>query len=127
VRLNVEDFRFTWVTNYIGDTTQHPDYVDNWSDVNQAARGDTCFGPPDDVYCRDYADTDEYWLHSASVYWYGDTFTVGAGIRNVFDEEPPFVDGNEYQAINRVPLGLGYDLFGRTYFVNVVWRPGFGK
>jgi iron complex outermembrane receptor protein len=126
-RLNVEDFRFTWVTNYIGETSQHPDYVDDWSDVNQSARGDTCFGPPNDVYCRDYADTDEYWLHSASVYWYGDSFTVGAGIRNVFDEEPPFVDSNEYLAINRVPLGLGYDLFGRTYFVNVVWRPGFGK
>ena len=71
----------------------------------------------------DYADTDEYWLHSASVYWYGDTFTVGAGIRNVFDEEPPYVDGTEYTAINRVPLGAGYDLFGRVYFFNVVWRP----
>lgn len=127
LRLNVEDFRFTWVTNYIGETEQHPDFVDDFSDVNQTSRGDTCFGPPNDVLCRDYADTDEYWLHSASVYWYGDSFTVGAGVRNVFDESPPFVDSTEYTAINRVPLGLGYDLFGRTYFVNVVWRPGFGK
>ena len=130
LRLNVEDFRFTWVTNYVGETQQPAEYLDDWSDVNQSSRGDTCFGPPDDVYCRDFADTDEYWLHSASVYWYGDSFTVGAGIRNVFDEEPPFVDSQEgayFTTINRVPIGAGYDLFGRTYFVNVVWRPGFGR
>jgi len=121
LRANVNDFRFTWVINYIGETEQQEQYVDDFSDI--FGTSDTCFGPPDDVYCRDYADTDEYWLHSASVYWYGDTFTVGAGIRNVFDEEPPLVDGTEYTAINRVPIGAGYDLFGRTYFFNVIWRP----
>jgi iron complex outermembrane receptor protein len=122
LRANVEDFRFTWVVNYIGDTEQQEEYVDEWDNAITGA-SDTCYGPPGDVLCRDYADTDEYWLHSASVYWYGDTFTVGAGIRNVFDEEPPYVDGTEYTAINRVPLGAGYDLFGRVYFFNVVWRP----
>ena len=126
LRLNVEDFRFTWVTNYIGETTQQEQFVDVWQDAITGL-SDTCYGPPDDVYCRDYADTPDYWLHSASVYWYGDAFTIGAGIRNVFDEEPPYVDGTEYIAINRVPLGAGYDLFGRVYFFNVVWRPGFGK
>lgn len=126
MRANVEDFRFTWVVNYIGDTHQQDEFIDDWDEAITGI-SDTCYGPPDDVYCRDYADTDEYWLHSASVYWYGDTFTFGAGIRNVFDESPPLVDGTEYVAINRVPIGAGYDLFGRTYFVNVVWRPGFGK
>jgi iron complex outermembrane receptor protein len=126
LRANVEDFRFTWVVNYIGDTHQQEEFVDDWDNAITGI-SDTCYGPPDDVLCRDYADTDEYWLHSASLYWYGDTFTVGAGIRNVFDEEPPFVDATEYTAINRVPIGAGYDLFGRVYFFNVVWRPGFGK
>jgi iron complex outermembrane receptor protein len=56
------------------------------------------------------------------VYWYGDTITIGAGVRNVFDEDPPLVDGTEILGINRVPIGAGYDLFGRTYFVNLVWR-----
>ncbi|MFC1689660.1 TonB-dependent receptor domain-containing protein [Pseudomonadota bacterium] len=122
LRANVDDFRFTWVINYIGKTEQEEAFVDDWSDISGSA--DTCFGPPDDTFCRDFADTDDYWLHSASVYWYGDTWTVGAGIRNVFDKRPPYVDGTEYVAINRVPIGGAYDLFGRVYFLNVSWRPG---
>lgn len=121
LRAQVSDFRFTWVVNYIGPTEQNPEYVDDWS---QAITGDanTCYGPPDDVLCRDYADTDSYFLHSTSLYWYGDNWTLGAGIRNVFDERPPYVDSTEYTAINRVPIGAGYDLFGRVYFLNLVWR-----
>ncbi len=121
MRLNVHDFRFSWITNYIGSTTQDPDAVDDFSDAFNLS--DTCLGPPDDVLCRDYADTSSYWLHSASLYWYGDTLTIGAGIRNVFDETPPYVDGTEYVALNRIPIGYGYDLNGRTYFFNIIWRP----
>lgn len=119
-RFNVDDFRFTWVTNYIGKTRQDPAGVDPFSDINGSA--DTCLGPPDDVLCRDYADTGDYWLHSASIYWYGDSWTLGAGVRNVFDESPPLVDPSEVTSINNVPLGFGYDLMGRVYFLNVVWR-----
>lgn len=122
LRTNIDDWRFTWVINWVGKTEQAEAYVDEFSDINGSS--DTCFGPPDDVLCRDYADTPDYWLHSASVYWYGDTFTVGAGIRNVFDKSPPLVDGTEYTAINRVPIGGPYDLMGRVYFLNVTWRPG---
>jgi iron complex outermembrane receptor protein len=121
LRLNVNDVRFTWVTNYIGSTSQVEADIDDWSDAFTSS--DTCFGPPDDFLCRDYADTDEYWLHSASVYYYGDTITLGVGVRNVFDESPPLIDGTEHIAANRVPLGAGYDIFGRVYFVNFVWRP----
>jgi iron complex outermembrane receptor protein len=127
LRAQVEDFRFTWVVNYTGKAPQYAPNVDEFDDIYGSAGtgflADTCLGPPDDVYCRDYADLDEYWLHSASLYWYGDTWTIGAGIRNVFDEAPPRVDGNEVLAVNNTPIGLGYDLFGRTYFFNVSWRP----
>ncbi|HLF32448.1 MAG TPA: TonB-dependent receptor [Xanthomonadales bacterium] len=125
LRFNVNDFRFTWVINYIGETVQDPDEVDEFGDVfgSNGFISDTCLGPPDDVLCRDFGDTDDYWLNSASLYWYGDTITVGAGIRNVFDESPPLVDGTEVLALNNVPIGYGYDLMGRTYFINVVWRP----
>ncbi|MEE4216554.1 MAG: TonB-dependent receptor [Xanthomonadales bacterium] len=127
LRFDVDDFRFTWVTNYRGKTEQPDVYRDDFDDIfGSAGSGffcDTCLGPPDDVYCRDYADIDEYWLHSASFYWYGDTFTIGAGIRNVFDEEPPKVDGNEvWNSINNRPIGIGYNLMGRSYFVNFVWK-----
>ncbi len=127
LRADVNDIRFTWVTNYVGSTEQR-DGLDPFDDLNGSVAGsfsDTCFGPPDDVLCRDYADTDDYWLHSASVYYYGDVITIGAGVRNVFDEEPPRIDGNEYIAAHNVPLGTAYDLFGRTYFVNLRWSPGY--
>jgi len=130
LRTQVEDFRFTWVINYTGAAEQYAPGVDPYDDIYGSAGtgfiGSTCLGPPEDFYCRDYADVDDYYLHSASLYWYGDTFTVGAGIRNVFDESPELVDTNEVgYSVNRVPLGLSYDLFGRTYFLNVSWRPSF--
>jgi len=71
------------------------------------------------VLCRDYADTDSYWLHHMSMYYYGDRWTMGGGIRNVFNEEPPEVDGTEVLSINNTPLGYGYDIMGRVYFLNV--------
>ncbi len=121
MRLNINDWRVSWVTNYIGATDQDPASVDEFSDAFNLS--DTCLGPPVDVLCRDFADTDDYWLHSTSLYWYGDTLTIGAGIRNVFDESPPLVDGTEYLALNRIPIGYGYDLNGRVYFFNIIWRP----
>jgi iron complex outermembrane receptor protein len=123
MRFNVDDFRFTWVVNYIGPTDQDPDFVDEFDEAITGI-SDTCVGPPTDVLCRDYMDTDDYWLHSTSFYWYGDSFTAGIGIRNVFDESPPFVDSDEYYGRfrHRLPIGGGYDLMGRTFFVNVIWK-----
>ena len=121
IRANISDFRFTWVMNYIGKVDQDPLGIDDFDDINGIA--DTCLGPPDDVLCRDVGFGDAYWLHSASLYYYGDTWTLGAGVRNVFDEAPPFVDCTEVVSVNNMPIGYGYDLRGRTFFVNLVWRP----
>jgi len=54
-----------------------------------------------------------------SLYYYGDRWTFGGGIRNVLDEEPPFIDGSEILSVNNTPIGYGYDINGRTYFFNV--------
>ena len=121
LRANVSDLRFTWVINYIGKVDQDKDGIDEFDDIYGIA--DTCLGPPDDVKCRDVGYGAEYWLHSASVYYYGDTWVLGAGVRNVFDTAPPMVDGTEVLSVNNVPIGYGYDLRGRTFFVNLTWRP----
>ncbi len=128
LRANVSDLRFTWVINYTGKVDQDVDGIDPMSDVFDSQDtgffGDTCLGPDEgDVLCRDVGFGDDYWLHSASVYYYGDTWTLGAGIRNVFDTKPPLVDPNEVLSVNNVPIGYGYDLRGRTFFVNLSWRP----
>jgi iron complex outermembrane receptor protein len=65
--------------------------------------------------------------HHISLYFYGDVWTFGGGVRNLFDEEPPFVDGSEIQSFNNTPIGYGYDLRGRTYFFNIAATFGGGE
>ena len=122
VRLEYSDWRLTWETNYISSVSQDPAVADPFSDIFGIA--DTCFGPPDDVLCRDIGDADNYFRHGLSLFYAGDYWSVGGGVRNMFDEEPPFVDGSEIQAINNAPIGYGYDLQGRTYFLNAAYRFG---
>ncbi len=117
IRADFDDWRLTWSTSYIGTVNQDADGVDDFSDAFTFS--DTCLGPPDDELCRDVGFASNYFLHSASVYYYGDVWTFGAGVRNVFDEEPPFVDGTEILSKNNAPIGYGYDIMGRTYFLNV--------
>ena len=116
------DFRFRWTTRYIGSVDQDPLGVDAFDDI--FGNSDTCLGPPTDVQCRDVGFADHYRTHTASLYYYGDTWTVGFGIRNVFDEDPPQVDGTEILSINNTPIGYGYDLNGRTFFLNVAANLG---
>lgn len=131
MRADVDEWRFTWETNYLSSVEQDARNVDPFSDIFASAEISTCLGPAaGDVLCRDWAQTDDYFLHHTSVYYYGDVWTFGAGIRNVFDQEPPMVDGSEFNdvlAINNTPIGYGYDLRGRTYFVNVAANFGGGE
>ena len=118
VRFDYSDFRLTWETRYLSGVNQDASGVDVF---DQAITGgsDTCIGPPSDVLCRDYGDTDGYMQHNLSFYYYGDRWTVGGGIRNVSDANPPVVDGTEVFSLNNTPIGYGYDINGRTYFFNV--------
>ncbi len=117
-RFDYDEFRFTWETRYLSSVAQDPEGVDDFSDINGI--GDTCLGPPDDEQCRDVAYTDNYFQHNMSVYYYGDRWTFGGGIRNVFDEKPPFIDASEpVTTVNNTPIGYGYDINGRVYFFNV--------
>jgi len=125
VRFDYSDWRLSWEMNYIGSMDQRPEGVDDFDDAISGI-SDTCFGPPDDVLCRDIGFADNYFRHAVSLYYFGDTWTLGAGIRNVFEEEPPFVDGSEVFAINNSPIGVGYDLQGRSYFFNASYNFGGG-
>jgi len=126
IRFDYADWRVSWETNYISSVEQRPEFRDEFDDAITGI-SDTCFGPPDDVLCRDIGFADNYFRHGVSVYYYGDTWTLGGGIRNVLGEKPPFVDGSEVQSINNSPIGYGYDLQGRTYFFNVGYDFGGGE
>lgn len=126
IRADIGDFRLTWATRYLGSVEQDVLEIDEFGNAIDGT-ADTCLGPSaGDVNCRDIGFADDYFLHSMSVYFYGDVWTFGGGIRNVFDEAPPLVDGNEVLAVNNTPLGYGYDLNGRVFFVNVAAHFGGG-
>ncbi|MCV6620684.1 MAG: TonB-dependent receptor [Cellvibrionaceae bacterium] len=120
-RVEYGDYRFTWSVRYVGSVEQDSEDVDEYSDVfdtnDTGFTSDTCVGVANGgTDCRDVGFADNYFKHDVSFYYNGDVWTIGGGIRNVFDEEPPQVDGNEVTAVNNTPIGVGYDLQGRTVF-----------
>ena len=112
----------TWQMQYLSSVAQDIDEVDPFDNV--AGASDTCGLNGEAVLCRDYAEADSYQIHTASLYYDADTWTLGFGVRNVFDEAPPRVDGTEVTSINNTPLGFGYNVIGRQYFVNAAYRFG---
>jgi iron complex outermembrane receptor protein len=120
LRVGVGKYRFTWSTRYISGVAQDPLGVDPYSDVFGSTV--TCLGPTlGDVQCRDVGYADHYYRHDASLYYYGDVWTFGAGVRNLLNEWPPQVDSSEVAYVyNNTPMGRGYDVQGRTVFLNIV-------
>ena len=126
IRADIADFRLTWAVRYLGSVEQDATGIDPFGNALEGT-AETCLGPDaGDVNCRDIGFADDYFLHSMSVYYYGDVWTFGGGVRNVFNEAPPLVDGSEVLAANNAPLGYGYDLNGRVYFLNVAANFGGG-
>ena len=121
--LDWKKFRFTWQTRYIGDVEQPEDAIDPFSDAldtrDTGFTGNTCAAP---IFCRDVGFAGDYFTHSTSIRYDADTWTIRAGISNVFDREPPLVDSNEVFAVSNTPIGNGYDLDGREYFASISKR-----
>lgn len=107
--LNYMDFRVNWSTRYIGQGE-----TDNPTDFGT-------FVPCDglDVLCRPVYYTEKYYTHNASISYGQDDWAVTVGVRNVFNEAPPKVDDGGVFSTRNIPLGVGYDLFGRTVFGTV--------
>ena len=121
-RADVGRWRYTWSTRYIASVAQDPRGVDDWGDVfDEDAVADTCLGPSmGDFRCRDVGYADTYFRHDASVYYRGDIWSVGFGVRNLENVWPPQVDNSEVSYVfNNTPLGRGYDISGRTLFFNI--------
>ena len=110
-----EDWRFTWSTRFLSRVTQDPEFVDDFDDVSGI--GDTCL--PGECLARDIGFANRYFNHTASIRYTQDTWAAVFAVRNVFDKTPPFVDSSEVLSIGNIPLGAGYDFFGRTFTINV--------
>ena len=112
------DWRAVWSTRIIGPQGIDPGLEDDWADAFDVNFSDTCLGPPDDLLCRDVEDAPRYYEHSFSLNYSGVRMYVGLGISNVLDTEPPLVNGSYVTTLSNHPLGTGYDMLGRTFFLN---------
>lgn len=124
LRIDYDRWRFNWNSRYVGNFQSDPAAVDEWDDIGGAS--DTCLGPPTDLLCRNVGFAGNYWVHHASLSYREDTWSVLAGVRNVFDTWPPQVDGAEVFSVNNTPIGTFYDLDGRMFFFGATYRFGAG-
>jgi len=121
--LSYDDFRVNWFTRMIGKGKE--DWLSDPEQNQFEAGTDACTGMwkdaalTDPVLCRPVGYTDDYFIHDVSLTWTTDDFRIAAGVRNVFNEAPPKVDSDGSFSYNNIPLGVGYDTFGRTPFINI--------
>jgi len=119
-RVDYDDFIFNWQTYFLGAVRADQDIIaqDVFGSVADGL-AETCLGEaPDNVQCRNVNTADAYFLHHASITYRKDDWSFGVGIRNMFDKKPPRIDTSSVFGRNNVPLGGGYDLNGRRFFVN---------
>lgn len=107
--MTYSDFTFQWQMRFIQGGEE-----DNPGDFDTL--GDPCFADPD-VSCRPIYYTTDYDVHNASVTWQNGKYSISAGVRNVFNTAPPLVDPAGVFSLNNIPLGIGYDLAGRSFFM----------
>ncbi len=119
--------RFQFSSQILGRQDQDDRFEDSWGTVPNRF-SDTCLGPDEgDVLCRDIgASRDVYMNHTISFTMARPSYRFSAGIRNITDVEPPFVDETEVFSWSNAPLGAGYDLIGRAFFANFTFRMGGG-
>ena len=135
-----DDFLFTWQTRYIdaignsvdGETwRERIDFGDAFNGGPNREFSPTCLGngspngvvPGDGVFCRPVGTAPEYFEHTASLRWDNGNLRVIAGVRNIFDEAPPLVSSRAgILQISNTPIGNGYDLNGREFFGQLLYR-----
>ncbi|MEM6266641.1 MAG: TonB-dependent receptor, partial [Pseudomonadota bacterium] len=139
---DIDDWRFTWQTRYTGPVEQDFDGIDAFADAFQNGPdggvpvdpagverpnqfGNTCTGAGegavvgDGVFCRDVGFADEQFIHTASIRYRADGFTILVGVDNIFNTAPPLVDPTEVQSVANTAIGLGYDYDGREFFASI--------
>jgi iron complex outermembrane receptor protein len=121
-RVTYKDFGVSWGFRYVSSAEQDEDFIDDFGNVLQDAPGgafsSTCGGPSiGDLNCRDVGFADDYMLHNAGISYNNEDegWTAGIAVRNVFDKEPPRVDGSEVTSVSNAPIGAGYDFYGRSF------------
>ncbi len=98
-----------WGTEFIKGTSDNGQALDVHGD------GDVDFDPAQ----FDFSVPD-YWLHTLSARYETERYSLTAGIRNLFDKDPPKISALDpfVNTTSNVPLQGGFDPYGRTFFIN---------
>ncbi|WP_409748192.1 TonB-dependent receptor plug domain-containing protein [Brevundimonas sp.] len=108
-RFDRGDWTAFWSADLVGETDNDPFFA---TPGNQT----TYLGEP--VFVE--RGTDFYQSHNVSLRRRFDTWTLQAGIRNLFDQAPPYHGtSNGSNRIGNTPLATQYDWNGRTGFVTI--------
>jgi outer membrane receptor protein involved in Fe transport len=118
-RLNNPEWTGTFDANYAFDKwTLH--YGVDW--VGSTNSDAAFLGITQAVRDTYILETDDLFVHSASIRYQTDRFGLTLGVRNLFDKEPPQVSSGFYNRAANAPLYSGYESLsifaGRTFFVN---------
>jgi iron complex outermembrane recepter protein len=62
--------------------------------------------------------TPDYFTHNFSVSFKIEDFRLTAGVKNLFDKEPPLISAFAYNRLGNSPLYSGFDHVGRAFFIN---------
>lgn len=107
VRYDWKDWRFGWFTNFIGESEEAPNFDPGTENIDRQNR------------------SPNYLNHTASVRYSLANWDVIATVRNVFNKEPPYLgdqgSNGASRFYNTLP-GVGYDLYGRTYVMQLSYR-----
>jgi iron complex outermembrane receptor protein len=98
------DWEFLMQNRYIGSGEQ-----DNLQDF-----GPRRFRP---LLSREVAWVDSVWYTDLSVTYAQDSYSVTAGVSNLFDEPPPLISRRTGPNRNNAVTSSGYDLMGRAIFL----------
>ncbi|WND01388.1 TonB-dependent receptor [Temperatibacter marinus] len=107
--LRYNDFSLRWSTLFIGGGQ-----ADDPGDFDNLNNG--CADLPG-VSCRAIWYTEDYDIHNVSLSWSNGQYSISGGVRNIFNTAPPLVDPAGVFSLSNIPLGVGYDLYGRSFFV----------
>jgi iron complex outermembrane receptor protein len=127
IRLGYEKWRLQLRTNWMSAVDQDPSGIDEFGDIYSTfdVGADTCLGAEyGDVVCRDVGFASAYMYHSLSLSYLEDNWALTLGARNITNEAPPMVDGSEVSSVNNAPIGYGYNLMGRSLYLNFAYDLG---
>ncbi len=136
-----DDFLFTYQVRYVDAIGNSDSDGVGWRDrigfgdaFNGGPDGEfspTCLGngspngvvAGDGIFCRPVGTAPEYFEHTTSVRWDNGDLRLILGVRNIFDEAPPQVSSRAgILQISNTPIGGVYDLNGREFFGQVLYR-----